>query len=202
MMKTLRETLILSEARCLSLNRVPTKDGTTCILKVKGPLTPALADTLRCRNQAYTLSDTPYAALTSFKLDHEFSTCELVIRGHGRLQPTIAKGFTIIPSVAADADGALEVHFRMKFLGKSKELNAICDSVNNDPFDLLLIALQESLWDTEAAKESKTDGPAGGTPMDLGEEQQEPPVPMVQAQMDGASGWWTKRSGTDRRSTR
>jgi hypothetical protein len=162
-MKTLRETLTLTGARCLSLNRIPTKAGYTCVLKVKGPLNPVLADTLRCRNQAFTLNDTPYASLSSFTLDHEISSCELAVRGHAKIQPSIVTGFKIVPSEAADADGALEVHFRMKFLGKSRELNELCDSVDNNPFDLAVIALQESLFDPQPTG----DGPEGGTKVDL-----------------------------------
>ena len=179
-MKTLRETLTLTDARCVSLNRIPTKEGHTCVLKVKGPLNPELADTLRCRNQAFTLNDTPYASLSSFKLDHEISSCELAVRGHGKLQPTIVTGFTIIPSEAADADGDLEVHFRLKFAGKSKELNAICDAVDNNPFDLSLIALQESLFEPQPTG----DGPEGGTAIDMGDK----PAPLVQLMMDGEKG--------------
>lgn len=180
-MKTLRATLTLTGARCLSLNRIPTKDGTTCVFKVKGPFSPAMADTLRCRNQAFTLNDNPYPFVTSFKLDHEISSCELAILGHGPLQPTIVTGFEIAPSAAADADGSLELHFRMKFLGKTKELNAIFDAVDNNPFDLALIGLQENLFDSEP---SKVDGPAGGTRIDMGEE----PGALVKAMMDGESG--------------
>ena len=183
-MKTLRATLTLTGARCLSLNRIPTKDGTTCVFKVKGPFSPAMADTLRCRNQAFTLNDNPYPFVTSFKLDHEISSCELAILGHGSLQPTIVTGFEIAPSAAADADGSLELHFRMKFLGKTKELNAIFDAVDNNPFDLALIGLQENLFDSEP---SKVDGPAGGTRIDMGAPQ-EPPNPLVQAMMDGEKG--------------
>ena len=163
-MTHLREILTLTDARIMKLERFPTKEGLTCVLRVKGTLTPELAETLRCRNQAFTINDTPYGSLSSFTLDHEISSCELAVKGHGKIQPTIVTGFKIIPSEAADADGSLEIHFRLKFLGKSKELNAICDSVTNMPFDLALIALQESLFEPQPTG----DGPEGGSRIDMG----------------------------------
>ena len=163
-MKQLRETLVVTDGRVLKLERFPTKQGVTCVLRIKGPLNPDLADTLRCRNQAFTLNDTPYPSLSSFTLDHEISSCELSVPGHERIQPTIVTGFKIVPSDAAEADGALEVHFRMKFLGMAKELNALCDSVENRPFDLALISLQESLFDPQPTG----DGPEGGSRIDMG----------------------------------
>ncbi|MDQ2899226.1 MAG: hypothetical protein M3Y07_05420 [Acidobacteriota bacterium] len=163
-MKTLRESLVLTGARAISLLRQVTKDGNTFVLLVKGPLSPGLADTLRCRNQIYNLNDNPYPALKSLALDHEISSCEMSVAGHGLLQPTVVAGFTIKPSEAADADGALELSFRLKFSTGKKELNAMLDSVKDNPFDLALVALQANLFDAEP---SKGDGPDGGTAVDL-----------------------------------
>ena len=170
-MKTLREALVLTDARAISLLRQTTRDGWTYVLVVKGPLNPALADTLRCRNQVYNLNDNPYPALKSFALDHEISSCELSVPGNTNMQPTVVAGFTIKPSESADADGALEVHFRMKFSSGERELNSLMRAVKDNPFDLSLLALQASLFDAEP---SKTDGPEGGTAVDLSGDGGEP----------------------------
>jgi len=164
-MKTLRESLTLTGAKAVSLVQQITKDGDTFILHVKGPFSTGLADTLRCRNQVYNLNDNPYPALKSLALDHEISSCELSIPTHAALQPTIVTGFVIKPSEAADADGAMELFFRMKFSTGRKELRALVDAVKDNPFDLGLIALQANLFDAEPA--GTGDGPAGGTKVDV-----------------------------------
>ena len=185
-MKTLRESLVINEARAISLLRQITKDGNTFVLQVKGTLTPELATTLRCRNQVFNLNDNPYPGLKSFALDHEISSCEFSAAGLGTaLQPTVVAGFTIKPSEAADADGELEVSFRLKFSTGKKELNTMLDAVKDNPFELSLVALQNNLFDAEP---SKGDGPEGGTRVDMGDEgdgQEEEPPPLVRAVMDG-----------------
>ncbi len=185
-MKSLRESLTLTGARAISLLQQITKDGDTFVLQVKGPFSTALADTLRCRNQVYNLNDNPYPSLKSLALDHEISSCEMSIPTHASLQPTMVTGFTIKPSEAAEADGAMEVSFRLKFSTGRKELRALMDAVKDHPFDLGLVALQNNLFDAEPSTKTG-DGAAGGTPIDMGEKQ-EPPVPLVQMTMDGEKG--------------
>lgn len=195
-MNTLREALILTDARAISLTRQITKDGNTFVLIVKGPLTPELAETLRCRNQAYNLSDTPYPSLKALSLDHEIFNCELTVPIPGAfgpgLKPTVVTGFSIRPSEAADADGALDLTFRMKFTVGKNELNALLDAVGNNPFDLSLLSLQGGLFDQTSKTEF--DGAAGGTRVDVtgggpneeDEEEddgQEPPPPLVEAML-------------------
>jgi hypothetical protein len=163
-MKQLRETLVLTDARAISLLRQITKDGNTYVLQVKGPLTPELADTLRCRNQVYNIHDQPYAALKSFAMDHQISACELSALNMPKLQPSMVTGFIIKPNEEADADGELEVFFRMKFSVGKKELNGLLDTVDGNPFDLSLLSLQQSLFDMPSSTE---DGPEGGTKVDM-----------------------------------
>jgi hypothetical protein len=173
-MKTLRESLTMTEAYAVSLLRQVTKDGSTYVLKLKAVMTPAMADALRCRNQVYTLNDNPCPGLQSLKLDHEISSCELMAL-RLTLTPSIVTGFTIQPAELADSDGDLELHFRMKFSQGRKELNALLDTVANNPFELTLMALQGNLFDAEST--SAGDGPDGGTKVDMTEEETPPEEP-------------------------
>lgn len=165
-MTQLRESLVLSDARAISLLRQVTKDGWTYVLQIRGPLTPDLADTLQCRNQTYKANNDLYPSLKSLSLDHQISTCELSVLNLSPLQPTVVTGFTIKPSEAADAEHTLELHFRLKFTRGLKELNALLSAVRDNPFDLTLQSLQGGLFDVAttsngAAAEDEPEGEEG-----------------------------------------
>jgi len=174
--KTLREQLILKDAQAVSLTMTSVTDGITSVLLVKGPLTVELADILRCRNQAFTLNDTPCPILKSLSLDHEISSCEMVTLGVS-LQPSMVTGFTVKRDEAAQADGALEVQFRLKFSSKEKALTELFIQAASGLFDLSLVALQRNLFDA-APSGKEGDGPDGGTKVDMtGDKPEETPGP-------------------------
>jgi hypothetical protein len=148
-MKELRESLVLTDARATSLSRDFLKEGgSTFVLHVEGPLTPELADTLRCRQQVYDQNDSPWRSLKALSLDHAVSACEMSVL-RMKLRPTVVTGFTIKPNDSALADGlALRLHFRLKFAEGGTELNSLADRLEKtNEFDLALVALQQSLFD-------------------------------------------------------
>jgi hypothetical protein len=193
-MTSLRESLVLTSAKVLGLNQTVRKGGdSTFVLHIVGPLTPDLAETLRCRNQVFNLNDNPYPSLKSLALGHEISNCELTVAGRSSLLPTVVTGFVITPDDAADGAGKLELSFRLKFSSGRKELRSLVDAVRDNEFDLALQALQGGLFDAPA---TKGDGPEGGTRIDMGpgtgddepDEEQEEPLPLVQEMMEGNTG--------------
>jgi hypothetical protein len=164
------KSIDIKDATILSTAGHPADPEPTTVLVISAPLTVGLADALKCRDMSFTLNDNPRQFEGKFGLPLELgeADAEIVLPaftgGVDTLRPFKIWKFRI----GHETDLQLGVEFRAHFKGAAdaQVIGDLLQSVNQDPFTVSIVSLQGELF-AEKAPETKGDGPAGGSRVDM-----------------------------------
>lgn len=165
-MVELREKLELNKCTIVDKDWYPKNPEPTTVLVIQVPLTPSIADVLKCRNMAYNLNDVPNQFEGTFGLPYKLVDVELKLsEQNGSLLSFMPNLITKL-RIGHDAKDNLMLTLRAHFYGHgyAEALNDWANATNTKEFEACLVSLQGNLFELA---EKKGDGAAGGTRVNM-----------------------------------
>ncbi len=147
--------LKLKAARCISLTKYPGEEYTTQVLIAACPLTPPIAEKLRCREACYTEEGVP-RTFDVYPSPHVRIEGADVLLGETSARANLIHKFKIVqPKTGGENDTSLELRLRLHFDG-NLHLADWVEKTNKAEFVLAINALQANLdfGDNESEMES------------------------------------------------